>query len=352
MDEKIGPKPRPPPSEAAKTVESKSTDDGLGSRAELNSDDASFVAIRSESFVLGNKSAFDVFVKISSGRFLKLLQAGDGFTPDRLENYINKGVTHFYIKKEAEESYRNYSETITAAVLGSKKLSHEIKLGQIFNQGTMVMGFLKDQGVTEANLQCASKFIGSVKELVIQLNFEKSDVLSGFFSNVATAEHGVGTSLLAGILAHVLEIRMDRPVQIVGMASLLHDIGLAKLPEALWSEDQSKMSEKEKALFRAHPTLGADLVRDIGHFDPAAIQAIEQHHMRLHGVDGFPEKKTTIPLPRVSEIVGICEEFNWLIQRAKKHSGLSILSELEKSVFPGFSRQIVYAFRTAFFPKK
>lgn len=349
-DKRAGSKPPVPPIGGEALEPNKS--DQIQPDAVVSAEDAGFVPIPAEGFVSGSKSAFDVFVRLSSGRYLKLLKAGDGFTPDRLENYTKKGVTHFYIKKEASEAYRKYSETLTTAALGSKTLSTELKIGQVFNQGNMIMGTLAAQGVTEENLQYASKFIGNVRELVQQLDPEKDELFNSFFSNVATAEHGVGTSMLAGILAYVVEIRMERPVQIVGMAALLHDIGLTKLPETLWAEDEAQMSEQEKALYRTHPKIGADLLRQTKVIDPAALQAIEQHHMRLHGAEGFPEKSPITPMPRVSEIVGICEEFNRLLQKSKMNPSTQLLAELENRVFPGFSKQIVYAFRTAFFPKK
>jgi putative nucleotidyltransferase with HDIG domain len=318
-----------------------------------SAEDQSYVPIRAEGFASGSKSVFDVYVRLSSGRYLKLLQAGDQFTPDRLETYLKKGVTHFYIKKEMHESYLAYCRTLTTAVLNAPSLSTEIKMQHTLNQGEELMSLLKSQGVSEENIAHAKQFSLDVKNLTNQLAAGKGQSsVKQFLDDVAVFEHGVGTSMLAGILSHVVEIRMDKPVQIVGVASLLHDIGLSALPEECRNEDESQLNNEQRALFRTHPEKGAEILRASGEVDPAAIQAIEQHHMRHLGF-GFPERtSSSAPLGRVAEIVGLCDEFNRLITKSKQDPSFSVIGELDKNVFQGFSRQIVYAFRSAFFPKR
>jgi response regulator RpfG family c-di-GMP phosphodiesterase len=158
--------------------------------------------------------------------------------------------------------------------------------------------------------------------------------------------------MIAGILSHVLEIRMDHPVEIVGLASLFHDVGLAALPPNARKEEQiDEMPPEIRELYETHPALGADILYKTGEIAPAVVQAVEQHHMRHMGF-GFPERKNnTASLGRVAEIVGISEELARMMKQDNTLTPDQLLSEIEKSIFPGFSRQIVYAFRTAFFPK-
>ena len=316
-----------------------------------HTDDA-YVSIRAQDFLAGSKSFFDVYVRLASGKYLKLLQAGDSFTPDRLDNYIQKGVTHFYIRKEAHEEYVKYCSTLSSAVVKAKHLSTDIKTTQTLNHGEEVMKFLGSQGVTPELLAHATQFIGNVRELVQQIKPGQQDLLGSFLSDVSAYEHGVATSMLAGILAHVIEIRMEKTVHIVGMAALMHDIGLTILPKELAHENLSLMTDAQKERYKIHPALGADILRDMDGVDPAAIQAIEQHHMRPTGETGFPQKAEAGQITRVAEIIGICDEFNRYLAIARETPEFNVLAELEKNVFPAFSRQVLYAFRSAFFPKK
>jgi HD-GYP domain-containing protein (c-di-GMP phosphodiesterase class II) len=234
--------------------------------------------------------------------------------------------------------------------VNSPNLSIQAKTAQTLSHGEEVMSIIQAQGVSAENIQYAKEFISDVRLLTAQLKPEKNGIVAKYIDDVAAYEHGVSTSMLAGILSHVVEIRMDKPVQIVGLAGLFHDVGLAGLPKEVRNENDTTLSPENKALYRTHPALGAKALRDAGTMDPGVLQAIEQHHMRHLG-QGFPEKTGTSPLGKVGEIIGLCEEFNRMLLRGKADPTLHVLRTMEATVFPGFSRQIVYAFRSAFFPK-
>ncbi|MGK5086803.1 hypothetical protein WDW86_04540, partial [Bdellovibrionota bacterium FG-2] len=192
-----------------------------------------FLPIRAEDFLSGSKSFFDVFVRINSGRYIKLLQAGDVFEPLRLENYLRKGVTHFYIQKALQEEYLKYCDHLASNLAKRTDLSVEITAAQVLNAGEETMGFLKNQGLSDANIHYATKFVSNVRLIVNDLKAEKETFLKGFLSNLAAYDHGVSTSMIAGILCNSLEIQMERPAAIVGVAALFHDIGLYQLPQEL-----------------------------------------------------------------------------------------------------------------------
>ena len=325
----------------------KNSKDTIG--AEASGSDADFIPIRAEDFISGTKSFFDVYVKLGTGRLIKLLQAGDGFTVDRLENYLKKGVTHFYIRKEVQDVYMNYCDHLATALLKHKTAPVEIKVSQTLNQGEEVMKHLQQNGVSEANIRYAAKFVSNVRELTSQLDTKKSDLLSGFMANVAAYEHGVGTSMLASILAKSLQIDSDNLVQMVGMAAMLHDVALTQMPEALWNEGESVMDTEQLNLFKTHPTVAAEGLKKLHGFHPGALQAIEQHHMRLGG-KGFPARTGGTPVTRLSEIIGICDELNRLVSRCAQHKDLSIFIELDLHIFPFFTRPVVQAVKAAFYP--
>ncbi len=328
----------------------------LNPSAELGSDksanDDLFLPIRAEDFLSGSKSFFDVFVRINSGRYVKLLQAGDGFEPQRLENYLRKGVTYFYIQKALQEEYLKYCDHLASNLAKRTDLSVEIKAAQVLNAGEETVGFLKRQGLSDANIHYATKFVSNVRLIVNDLKAEKETFLKGFLSNLAAYEHGVSTSMIAGILCNSLEIQMERPAAIVGVAALFHDIGLYQLPQELWDEDESKMTKEQIALYRTHPELGGEILSQMKGVHRSTIQAVVQHHVRSGRRGGFPEGIHSAHRSKVGELVGISDEFSkYIVKFQSKVTGSSpeLLAALEREVFPGFSRQIIYGFRSAFF---
>lgn len=319
---------------------------------EVQSEDNTLIPIRAVDFISGTKSFFDVYVKLASGRYLKLLQAGDSFTAERIETFLKKGVLHFFIRAEVQKNYLQYCDYLTSALLKHETAPIEIKTTQTLNQGEETLRFLRTQGVSESHLGYAQKFVQNVHTLVQQICPSHDNELDQFLKNAAAYEHGTSTSMLACLLALNLEIQMDKPVQIVGLASFFHDIGLYRLPENLWNEDESKMNKDQLSLYQTHPGLSLKILEKLKGIHPTVLQAVEQHHLRRGG-KGFPASPHTLKLNKVSEIVGISDEFQKHLREAQTAGTLDVmLMQLERHVFPLFSRQIVYTFRSTFFPLK
>jgi hypothetical protein len=198
----------------------KTNQDALGS--ELDVGDSEFTAIHAENFMSGNQSLFDVYVQISKGKYLKLLQAGDVFTIDRLETYLKKGILYFYIKKEVQESYLKYCDHLTTTILKSAATPTALKLSQTLNHGQQTLEFLKNSGLSESSILYARKFVTNVREMVSSIKVDADDPIASLIADVASYDHSVGTAALGGLLAKALEINMDKPTQIVGMALPRH----------------------------------------------------------------------------------------------------------------------------------
>lgn len=327
----------------------KNEPDPLGVELEAERD---FVSIRATDFLSGTKSLFDVYVKLASGKFIKILQAGDSFTYERIAGYLQNGITHFQIRREVQEIYISYCDHLASSLISSGNAPTEIKIAQTLNQGEETIRYLATQGVIEENLRYAVKFLSNVKEIAAQFRSKKVPLLEQFFQNIVAYDHAAAVAFLAGLLAQKLSISADKPSRTIGIAAFFHDIALVgNLPQELWNADESKMTPEQERIYRAHPQVAADLLSKIPGVHASAIQAIEQHHMRLRG-KGFPRRTGTTPVSRMAEIVGICDEFVHLILKCKDNPKLDLLSELQKHVYPYFGEPLVLGFHQAFFPGK
>lgn len=315
--------------------------------AEVAANDAQFLPIRANNFLAGSVSFFDVYVRLASGKYLKLLQAGDSFSQERLKTYIEKGVTHFYLRKEAQEQYVSYCDNLTAAIIKNQNIPAEIKVSQTLNQGEETLQFFREHGISDANLRYAANFVRNVNELIRQLKPERNSALREFMKDIAAFEHGAATTVIASLILHPLQITSLEPVETVGIASLLHDIGLRSLPEALRDEDDSRMSDQQKALFRKHPIEGAEILKSLNGMKPATLQAVVQHHERRTR-KGYPYQLGPGSISLVSEIVGISDEFCRIIHKMKTNSKIDLHVELEKNIYNSFSVTLISEFKKIF----
>ncbi|MBY0471715.1 HD domain-containing protein [bacterium] len=317
---------------------------------ESHSSENDFVPILAKHFLAGTSSFFDIYVKIPPGRFLMILHAGDLFQKERIESYLSKGVTHLYLKKEAQESYLNYCQDLTARILGNNEVSTEIKVGQVSNLGNETAQFMRLSGLSESTVTRAQGFVTSVRDLSKHMDLDSNKNFSAFMNDLVSLEHATATTMIAGILGKFLGMSAEKSVQIVGMAGFFHDVGLQNMPEKFKLEDEKLLNDEEKKLYRSHPIVGAQIFMGVKGIDPAVIQAIEQHHER-RTADGFPARLGAGAINRVAEIVGISELYVEAIKRHSTDKTYDPFKRMELG-FNSFASPISDAFRRIFFPKK
>lgn len=327
--------------------ESKMNKDLLGQEVEIN--DTEFTSIRAEDYLCGAKSFFDVYVKLNPNHYVKIVQAGDSFDPYRVAHYLQKGVTHFYLRKEAQERYLTYCDQLTTSLLKNDKVSIEVKVSQTLNHGQEAMNFLKTQGLSENSLEYAKSFVNNVQTLAEKLKVEtKNDLIKSFLMDLESYKHGVSTALTASILINAMKIAATHPTKVIGLGSLFHDVGLYKMDPVIREEDESKMTAQQITIFHTHPIVGSEMLGSIRGIDPVVVQAVAQHHERRNK-KGFPLRVGAGSINRVSEIIGICDELCTMIKKLKENPSLNILEQMETFVFDGFSNPVVETFKSAFF---
>jgi HD-GYP domain-containing protein (c-di-GMP phosphodiesterase class II) len=85
-----------------------------------------------------------------------------------------------------------------------------------------------------------------------------------------------------------LPAMLAKDVTNLGVAAMLHDIGMTRLPEPVLRRWQQTRDENDPE-WRRHTDIGFDLVR--GNIEPSAAASVLHHHQRFDG-SGFPERAT------------------------------------------------------------
>ena len=125
--------------------------------------DQDFVGVPIENYLSGHKTFFDLYIRLSSGRYLKLLAKGDNFSIERLALYINKGFNHFYLKKEDQQEYVEYCDTVLTKLQEHAQAKSEIRLSHTAHFGEMLLGKL-------AHFKVDLQEVGCEKDIGIDFN--------------------------------------------------------------------------------------------------------------------------------------------------------------------------------------
>lgn len=116
--------------------------------------------------------------------------------------------------------------------------------------------------------------------------------------------HARGVSRLAERLARRLKggDGWDLSPELLATAGLLHDIGKLRIPWSLLNKI-APLTPKEMGILREHASAGAQILREIGMEEIAAI--VEQHHEALDG-SGYPRG---VAPTEPAAVVAVCDAF-------------------------------------------
>jgi HD-GYP domain-containing protein (c-di-GMP phosphodiesterase class II) len=340
--------------------------------AELSLKDQEFVPVQAANFISGQKSFFDLYVRLNSGKFVKILNAGDDFKFERIKSYLDKGVTYFFVRKDGHKSFVDYINLTMGKVLKVSSVTIEVKNKQLLFLGEETSKIFTQFNLAPENLVYATEFVDKLHQHL--RGIKDKGIIAKFLKNVLTFEHCSGVAFISGLIAKKLEIDSHKSITTLGTAAILHDVGLYRYREEftagyddieyfdeeniemrleIFRQDRNipgkeKLEELEK-VYEAHPSKGAQQLNEIPGTDPLVAQIIRQHHLRRNGL-GMHKKNKDEMIHPMSEVVGLSDDFIKIMKLINKGKSMVEVKEKMEQLNEGFSIQTHRAFREVFFP--
>lgn len=312
--------------------------------------DSDFHPTKAGIFMAGHRSDFDIYIKLGSGNYVKVIHEGDSLDRERLDKYISRGVVDFYVKKDAQIRYLDHCNRVLAKILPHPRVPFSIKAAQVFNYGEQAIVLVKSYGLNDEAMVYCKDSIDRIQNLIKSVDKVDAPAIRTFFSDAVMFEHGVATAVFAALIARTAPFYIDRKADIVLLAALLHDIGLNQLPVELKDEDEDKMTPEQKTQYRTHPVLGADVLSTVRSIPEIVVQAVRQHHERRNG-KGFPGQNLKGQPNMIAEVVGLGDEFLRFLKanrmQGKEKTGHGTVVALHE-ILKGFSPTVVEAFQLIF----
>jgi len=150
----------------------------------------------------------------------------------------------------------------------------------------------------------------------------------------------------AGIAKHLELPKND--IDNLKISALLHDIGKVGVPDAVLHK-QSKMSDKEFAVIKKHPEVGANILETIGAFKDL-VPIVYHHHERYDGL-GYPRGIYGEQIPLHSRIISIADSFDAMTSTRPYRKALNVdaaLLEIELNTGKQFDPSISNVFLASF----
>ncbi|MDQ6829334.1 MAG: HD domain-containing protein [Gemmatimonadota bacterium] len=123
------------------------------------------------------------------------------------------------------------------------------------------------------------------------------------------AVHAINVSVLAMAMANELELSA-RDVHAFGLAGLLYDLGMARLPKEIVTKI-GPLTDEERVVLQGHPVEGARLIMKSDRALELAAAVAFEHHIRPDG-SGYPQPKVQRHTHYASRLIRVCDVYDAL----------------------------------------
>jgi len=180
--------------------------------------------------------------------------------------------------------------------------------------------------------------IGHARFHEIQINYFTHTVellVHALESNVVPRDHLRNVARYAGLIARKLKIE-EKERRNIYFASLLHDIGMLKIPSAFCAVPEQ---------YRLHPAIGAEMVGRVVLWQDL-VPIIRYHHENYDG-SGYPEGLMGPEIPLSARIVAVAESFDAMTNPNSYRTALPIplaLQDLQRLAGEKYDPKLVEIF--------
>jgi HD-GYP domain-containing protein (c-di-GMP phosphodiesterase class II) len=156
------------------------------------------------------------------------------------------------------------------------------------------------------------------------------------------AAHSVRSSIIAVIIGSYLKLPNHKLYEL-GVAALLHEVGMLKLPSQIYLSQRPLTAPEQKAIL-THPILGYTMLKSFD-FPPAICLAALEHHERENAT-GYPRRLTGDKLSLYSKIISVACSYDALSSKRphkEAKDGYTGMLELLKNEGKGYDDTVVKA---------
>ena len=276
-----------------------------------------------EEFVSRNHIEFDVYVKLSAKKFVKIGHKGDPIPTDRIKQYQSKGVKFLHILKEDFNLLVNFNMQLMGAIKKTSTITKEKKLQFTKYTGELILerAFVSD--VDAESFREAKDFLTNSLNVVAEEDeeaFQLIDVLNHHSDFVYA--HSLGVSMYSVLIAKKMGFTSSQILFKLGLAGIFHDIGKKEIPVEILSKSRLLMTQKERAQYETHATRGRDILLSLRGMPSDVTQMVYEHHEDCQG-QGYPQGLTRKEMHPLSKILIVANLFCEHALKSPSNPGLS-----------------------------
>jgi len=289
----------------------------------------------------------------SNSRFIKIKTKGLVKSENLIRQLKQQGVTSVTIKAEEPVDVLP-EEKVTPAP--SKKIKTTTKkkcsLAEEFYQSCKIYDgaaktiknlFNDISSDKKINITAINALADEIIDSIIRNEYAISILTRIRNKNAYHWEHAINTAILISGFSLFLGMKKETVVQIA-IGALLHDAGVAKIPEAILNK-KDKLSKNEHELVQQHVLWGHKICKSDGLTNKITTDMLVNHHERLDG-SGYPRGVEASKLSKLARITAIVDVYDAMTGNKRYKQGEQPINALRYLISKSeqFDRSLVQQF--------
>lgn len=307
--------------------------------------DVSFFPVLLKDLLLGPIAYFDIYIRLSSDKYLKLFNKGDLTDQCQLKRYLEKGMEYLYLLRVQQTRFLEYCDSVSENLIKNQNVDPATKGQHVLQLGDQILRNFEEKGVTPDNIKFAQNFLMRGIELLRPI-YQSTNENSIFLKKaLEDYQHSTAMCILGGMLTRSLGYTSREKINSVSLAIMLHDVGKIKLKPELRHNDTWNFTPEELALYQQHPRISVELFSAVEDIPEIVRQAVLYHHERRDR-SGYPQKVSGNSINFVAEIIGLCDEYFLFIELGGEHDDFFVT--LDEDLKLQLSSTLIEAFKRTF----
>jgi putative nucleotidyltransferase with HDIG domain len=272
------------------------------------SEDLKYCKLSIDDFTSGNEIRFDIYIRLSAQKFLKIAHQGESLPIERIQAYKLKDINHLYLTKEDFKRYMGFNLNLLPLVSAKETISKERKIAFLKHTSDVILEHLHLNGVDHEGFENAKAVVESTISLMTEPD-EMAGLLTRLNSHADYLySHCLGVSTYSVMIARELGWTSPANLYKVAMGGLLHDIGKKEIDREILRKRRHEWSAEEVRIYETHPQRGMELLSLIPSIPGDVLIIALQHHENCFGL-GFPMRLAKSHIHPMARLVSVADEF-------------------------------------------
>lgn len=284
-------------------------------------EDMKYCSVSINEFVAKPQIEFDVFIRLSSKKFVKIGHAGSTLPVDKITEYRSKGVRHLYIRSEDFNKLLDFNFEVLEALSKHPKVSPEKRLNFVRYTGELILEKCFVNGIDKESFHEANNLVQQSVNSIVETkqNFDLINALNSHSNSVYA--HSLGVALYSIMIARKMGLESTATFYKLSMGGLFHDIGKKEIPQEVLDKPRPLLQQRERMILETHPSRGKEILQELPGVPEDVVEITYQHHEDCLGT-GFPRGLTKNKIHPLAKIVYVANRFVDLILSTDHKKGM------------------------------